>query len=75
MDAADYYNGAARRVGATCFRDCLGPDRRLLSRHYFNDNDDTVAILSCPTATFVIISQEGGYIAHIGKLNEKVSLV
>ncbi len=74
MDTADYYNGAARRVGATFYRDCFGPNKRLLSRHYFNDNDDTVAILSCPTACFVITLNSKGYVAHIGKFEEKVNL-
>ena len=72
MSLVNYYNDVAKKLGATFYQDSIGPNDRLLSRYYFNDQEHTVAILNGPTATFIVTTEEHKCVAHIGKLNKKV---
>ena len=73
MDKVDAH---VKGLGAVMYRDCIVSGRRLLSRHYFDANDNKVAVFSVPTANLTVFDEPGPYVAHAGSnLSQPVSLV
>jgi hypothetical protein len=72
MDKIDEH---VKSLGAIMYRDCIVSGKRLLSRHYFDKDDNKIAVFSVPTANLTVFDQPGPYLAHAGSnLSQPVNL-
>ena len=62
----DKIDERAKGLGAVTYRDCVVSGKRLLSRHYFDKDDNKIAVFSIPTACLTTFDHSEPYVAHAG---------